>query len=69
MNVIGAYLPYAIIIVVFSLAQWGPIKDLLAKGVSEFSWPGLHVLNAKGEAPTSLTHKLNWLPAAGTMLQ
>jgi lactate permease len=67
-DIIGAYAPYVIIIAVFSLAQWGPIKDFLAKGTSEFSWPGLDVLNAKGEPPTSLTYKLNWLPAAGTML-
>jgi lactate permease len=63
-----AYAPYLIIIVVFALAQWGPIKDLLAKGVSEFSWPGLDILNAKGKAPTAVTYKLNWLPAAGTLL-
>jgi lactate permease len=64
----GAYAPYLIIIVIFALAQWGPIKDFLAKGATEFDWPGLNVLNAKGEAPTSVTYKLNWLPAAGTLL-
>jgi lactate permease len=67
-DIIGAYAPYLIIIVVFGLAQWGPVKDLLAKGSTEFSWPGLDILNAKGEAPTSVTYKLNWLPAAGTLL-
>ena len=64
----GAYAPYLIIIVVFALAQSGPIKDLLAKGEQDFSWPGLDILNAKGEAPTSVTYKFNWLPAAGTLL-
>src|SRR5207248_3267609 len=34
----------------------------------EFSWPGLHVLNSKGEAPTSLTYKFNWASAAGSLL-
>jgi lactate permease len=63
-----AYAPYLIIIAIFALAQWGPIKDFLAKGSTEFSWPGLHVLNSKGEAPSSLTYKFNWLPAAGTLL-
>jgi lactate permease len=67
-DVFGAYAPYLIIIVVFALAQWGPVKDLLAKGVQEFAWPGLDILNAKGEAPTAATYKLNWLPAAGTLL-
>ena len=46
----------------------GPIKDFLAKGATEFTWPGLDILNAKGEAPTAVTYKLNWLPAAGTLL-
>ena len=42
-----------IIIVVFALAQWGPIKDFLAKGATEFTWPGTgDILNAEGEAPT-----------------
>ena len=34
----------------------------------EFSWPGLDILNAKGEAPSAVTFKFNWLPAAGTLL-
>ncbi len=67
-DVLAAYAPFVIIIVVFALAQWGPIKDLLARGESDFSWPGLDILNAKGTAPTALTYKFNWLPAAGTLL-
>ena len=67
-DIIGAYAPYLIIIVVFGLAQWGPIKDLVAKGSTEFAWPGLDILNAKGEAPSAATYKFNWLPAAGTLL-
>ena len=31
-TIIAAYAPYVIIIVVFALAQWGPIKDFLADG-------------------------------------
>jgi lactate permease len=67
-DAIIAYLPYLIIIVVFALAQWGPIKDALDKPTQEFDWPGLSILNAKGEAPTAATYKLNWLNAAGTLL-
>jgi lactate permease len=67
-DIFAAFAPYLIIIVVFALAQWGPIKDFLAKGEHDFSWPGLDILNAKGEAPTAVTYKLNWLPAAGTLL-
>ncbi len=68
-DVFGAYAPYLIIIVVFSLAQLGPIKDFLAKGATEFTWPGLDdIRNADGEAPTAVEYNLNWLPAAGTLL-
>jgi lactate permease len=35
---------------------------------SKFDWPGLNILNAKGEAPTAATYVFNWLPAAGTLL-
>jgi lactate permease len=67
-DIARAFAPYVIIIAVLSLAQWGPIKDFLAKGEYDFSWPGLDILNAKGEPPTALTYKLNYLPAAGTLL-
>jgi lactate permease len=67
-DLIGAYAPYVIIIIVFGLAQLGPIKDFIAKGTHEFQWPGVDILNAKGEAPTAVTYKLNWAPAAGSLL-
>ena len=35
-----AYAPYLIIIVIFSLAQIGPIKDFLESPTQEFTWPG-----------------------------
>src|SRR3954447_1644489 len=69
-EVLRAYAPYLVIIAVFAIAQIGPIKDWMAgkPGTYEFGWPGLHVVNAKGEALMSLTFKFNWLPAAGTLL-
>jgi lactate permease len=67
-EIAGAYAPYLIIIAVFSLAQWGPIKDFLDSVTQEFGWPGLNVVNADGEAPASATFKFNWLAAAGTLL-
>jgi lactate permease len=67
-DVIRAYMPYVIITVVFALAQWGPIKDFIAKGATSFTWPGLDVLTSKGEAAGAATFKFNWLPAAGTLL-
>jgi lactate permease len=67
-DIIGAYAPYLIIIAVFALAQWGPIKDFLAGRTQEFTWPGLDILTAKGTPPKSLTYKFDWLAAAGTLL-
>jgi lactate permease len=65
-----AYAPYLIIIVVFALAQisWLPFKDFLDHRTKEFGWPGLDILNGKGEAPTSQTFRFNWANAAGTLL-
>jgi lactate permease len=67
-DILAAYLPYLIIIVVFSVAQIGPIKDFLDKPTQEFDWPGLNIVGASGEAPSSVTYKFNWLGAAGTLL-
>jgi lactate permease len=44
------------------------VKSALDSVTKEFNWPGLHVLNSKGEAPTSATFKFNWLDSAGTLL-
>ncbi|MGI8714243.1 MAG: L-lactate permease [Solirubrobacteraceae bacterium] len=63
-----AFAPYLIIIVVLGLISIKGITTQLDKATTEFSWPGLHVLNAKGKAPTSLMFKLNWLTAAGSGL-
>jgi lactate permease len=63
-----AYAPYLIIIAIFALAQLGSIKDFLAGPTQEFTWPGLDVRNADGEAISSITYTFNWLAAAGTLL-
>jgi lactate permease len=63
-----AFAPYVIIIIVLGLISLKGIAADLDKATSEFSWPGLHILNAKGKAPTSLIFKLNWFTAAGTGL-
>ena len=61
-DIFRAYAPYLIIIVVFGLAQWGPMKDFLAKGATEFTWPGTgDITTADGEAPSATTFKFGWL--------
>jgi len=67
-EVLRAYAPYIIIIAVLGIAQIKWVNTQLDSVTKEFSWPGLHVLNSKGEAPTSLTFKFNWATAAGTLL-
>ncbi|MFI7602100.1 L-lactate permease [Actinoplanes sp. NPDC049681] len=69
-EVARAYAPYLIIIVIFSLANIGPIKAALAKEpwTVAFGWPGLHVLSASGKPLASTTFTLGWLPAAGTLM-
>jgi len=69
-DVIRAYAPYVIVIIVFSIAQIPAVKDALAESpwTKPFEWPGLDVVNPDGEALSSLTFNFNWLPAAGTLM-
>ena len=63
-----AFVPYMIIIVVLGVASLHAVAAELEKATNALTWPGLHVLNAKGKPPTSLIYKLNWLTAAGSQL-
>jgi len=69
-EVFKAYAPYLIIIAVFSIAQIAAIKDWMAESpwTTTFEWPGLDVRSPDGEALSSMTYNLNWLPAAGTLM-
>jgi lactate permease len=69
-DVIKAYAPYAIIIAVFAIAQIPAVKNKLAESpwTTTFQWPGLDVRTPDGEAVSSLTFNVNWLPAAGTLM-
>jgi lactate permease len=69
-DVIRAYAPYLIIIAIFSIAQIDAIKTELATEpwTKPVQWPGLDVVNPDGEALSSLTYNINWLPAAGTLM-
>jgi len=65
---IVAFAPNVIVNLVLGISSLHSITRQLDKATNAFSWPGLHVLNTKGKAPTSETFKLNWLTAAGTQL-
>jgi lactate permease len=67
-DVVRAYAPYGIIIIVFVICQLGPVKSLLDKATVTFNWPGLHVVDADGD-PLSLTKfTLNLLTTPGTQM-
>jgi lactate permease len=69
-DVVRAYMPYLVIIAIFSIAQIPAVKDALAESpwTTTFQWPGLDVVSPEGEPLSSLTFNFNWLPAAGTLL-
>jgi lactate permease len=67
-EVARAFAPYAVIVLLFSLAQIDAVKKWLAThGIWMFKWPGLHIVNAKGK-PVTTTYTLNYLGATGTLL-
>jgi lactate permease len=70
-EVVKAYAPYVIVIALFSIANLGPVKAVLAEEpwTYAFSWPGLHVFAPGADKPlSSITYNFNWLPAAGTLM-
>ncbi|WP_448617180.1 L-lactate permease [Geodermatophilus sp. URMC 65] len=70
-EVVRAYAPYGIIIVVFALANLGPVKAALAQApwTVSFPWPGLNVFAAGStEELASTTFSFGWLPTAGTLM-
>ncbi|MCW2862644.1 MAG: L-lactate transport [Actinoallomurus sp.] len=67
-EVVRAYAPYAIIIVVFVLAQINPIKGWLDEPTKIVNWPGLHLTTAAGKASTLPQFKINYVNAAGSLL-
>ena len=64
---IRAILPYAIVVLLFSLAQVDSIKTELAKGTHIFTWPGLHIAGPGGK-PIATLYTFNYLSATGTLL-
>jgi lactate permease len=69
-EVLKAYAPYLIIIVIFSIVNLAPVKRALGEApwTVTFPWPGLHILGANGKPLASTTFALGWLPAAGTLM-
>ncbi|MEQ7845655.1 L-lactate permease [Nocardioides kribbensis] len=68
-DVAKAYAPYLVIIAIFSIVSIPAVVDALAKEpfTYSFAWPGLDITNPAGD-PVATLFKLNWLPAAGTLM-
>ncbi|TNC22373.1 L-lactate permease [Amycolatopsis alkalitolerans] len=63
-----AYLPYLLIIVIFSLGQVPPVKKLLDSATWKFHWPGLHVAASSGKPVSGNTFSLPFLNTGGTLV-
>ncbi len=69
-DVVKAYAPYLVIVVLFILAQIPGIKDFfnLKAANPSFTWPGLDLQTSAGKPSAIPTFRLNWLSAAGTLM-
>jgi len=72
-DVLLAYLPYVIIIALFSLQQIPVISDAMNAPTAKFRWPGLDVRTpgtpgTGGMQVSSTSFTFNWLATAGTVL-
>ncbi|MFE2030322.1 L-lactate permease [Streptomyces hygroscopicus] len=67
-EVLRAYAPYALIVAVFSIAQIGPVKELLAKATRTFDWPFLDVAAPDGKPVGGNVFSLPLLATGGTLV-
>jgi lactate permease len=67
-DVIRAYAPYGIIVLVFVICQIPAVKGLLDKATNLVKWPGLHLLSAQGKPSSLPTFTLNLLTTPGTQM-
>lgn len=67
-DVLRAYAPYALIVLVFSVAQIPAVKDWLAGATRTFDWPFLNVLNPHGEPVGGNVFTLPLVSTGGTLV-
>lgn len=67
-EVIRAFTPYAVIVVLFSVVSIPAVTGALARTTKFFPWPGLHVTDADGKPLSLLQFKFDWLVGGGTVL-
>ncbi|HET6861142.1 MAG TPA: L-lactate permease [Streptomyces sp.] len=67
-EVLRAYAPYALIVVIFSLAQIPPVKELLAGATRTFDWPFLDVADPEGTPVGGNMFSLPLVSTGGTLV-
>ncbi|NBE52494.1 L-lactate permease [Streptomyces boluensis] len=67
-EVLRAYAPYALIVVIFSLAQIPAVKDFLAEATQVFDWPFLNVTDADGNPVGANAFTLPLVSTGGTLV-
>ncbi|MFC9849188.1 L-lactate permease [Streptomyces sp. NPDC060223] len=67
-EVVRAYAPYALIVVIFSIAQIPAVKDWLAGATRVFDWPFLNVVNPDGEPVGGNVFTLPLVSTGGTLV-
>ncbi|MFJ8004081.1 L-lactate permease [Streptomyces fagopyri] len=67
-EVARAYAPYALIVVVFSVAQIPAVKDWLAGATRTFDWPFLNVVNPDGKPIGGNVFTLPVVSTGGTLV-
>lgn len=67
-EVVRAYAPYALIVVIFSVAQIPPVKDFLARATRTFDWPFLDVADAGGDPVGANVYSWPIVSTGGTLV-
>jgi lactate permease len=67
-EVVRAYAPYALIVVIFSIAQIPPVKDWLARATRTYDWPFLDVVTPEGKPVGGNVLTLPLVSTGGTLV-
>lgn len=67
-EVVRAYAPYALIVVIFSIAQIPAVKDWLAEATQMYDWPFLNVANPDGQPVSGNVFSWPIVSTGGTLV-